>query len=139
MANEMIDTSDGEIPGELKKPAGMKRANQVAAIILFLFSVFITIEALAWPLSNKYGPGPGLFPFGLGILLAILSISLFIEASSSKKKDKPSPFPDNTGLKSVGLVVVGLIGFALLIIYLGYVLAALIFVLFIMGCTTRQY
>lgn len=124
----------------LAEPAatGMKRSNQVAAIILFLFSIYMIFESLQMKLFDQYGPGPGLFPFGLGIILAILSVALFIEYASSRKKDKASPFPERAALISVGLVIVALIGYALVINTLGYVITTFIFVLFLMGVVQRD-
>lgn len=127
-----------ETPSVEPAAAGMKRSNQVAAIILFLFSIYMISSSLRMRLSDQYGPGPGLFPFGLGIILAILSVALFIEYTSSRKKDKASPFPQRGALLSVGLVILALIGYALVINSLGYVITTFFFVLFLMGVVQRD-
>jgi len=136
MANESQRVD--ETPSVEPATTGMKRSNQVAAIILFLFSIYMISDSLKMRLFDQYGPGPGLFPFGLGIILTILSVALFIEYASSRKKDKASPFPQRSALISVGLVIVGLIGYALVINTLGYVITTFIFVLFLMGVVQRD-
>jgi putative tricarboxylic transport membrane protein len=133
MANQGTEPGTASTTESELKPTGMKRANQVAAIILFSVAGYIIAQALGMRLKDEYGPGPGLFPFGLGVILAVLSASLFIEHSSSRKQDKASPFPDRKGSIAVGLVILALLAYILLINTLGFVLTTLLFVLFLMG------
>jgi len=51
-------------------------ADRVSAALLFLFSVFVIVEARTLPYWTSNSPGPGFLPFWLGVLLACASIAL---------------------------------------------------------------
>jgi len=120
------------------KPTGKKRADAIAAIILISFSGYVIIESLTMPIYAQYGPGPGLFPLGLGILLAVLSVALLWDGINPGKTDKPSPFQEKKGLVSITLAILGLVGYAILITKLGYLITTFLLVIFLMMVVARD-
>mgnify|MGYP000114954749 CR=1 FL=1 len=123
---------------ENKSKGSKKRADQIAAVVLFLFACYITYGALKMPLFDKYGPSAGLFPLIVGISLAILASSLFLEAVNPRLVDGPSPFPQGKEMIAPPLVIISLIGYTLVISHLGYLLTTFIFVIFLMGVVQRN-
>jgi len=123
--------------GEQEKE-GEKRDNVIASTILLAFSGYIIFESLSMPIYAQYGPGPGMFPLGLGIMLAVLSLFLMWEGLNPKKEDERSKFKDKRGLLNTGLLLLGLIGFAILISILGYLLTTFILVVFLMKVVARD-
>jgi putative tricarboxylic transport membrane protein len=137
MSEEFVD--DNVVPvSENIKPTGKKRADAIAAIILISFSGYVIIESLTMPIYAQYGPGPGLFPLGLGILLAVLSVALLWDGINPGKTDKPSPFQEKKGLVSITLAILGLVGYAILITKLGYLITTFLLVIFLMMVVARD-
>ena len=137
MSEEFVD--DNVVPvSENIKPTGRKRADAIAAIILISFSGYVIIESLTMPIYAQYGPGPGLFPLGLGILLAVLSVALLWDGINPGKTDKPSPFQEKKGLVSITLAILGLVGYAILITKLGYLITTFLLVIFLMMVVARD-
>lgn len=121
-----------------KKTTGKKKADTITAIILLVFSGYMIAESLTMAISSEYGPGPGMFPLGLGIMLAALSLALLWDGLNPRVKDKPSKFQNKKGLLSAGLLVLGLIGYALFIPKLGYLLTTFLLVMFLMSVVARD-
>lgn len=120
------------------KPTGKKRDDAITAIVLLVFSGFVISEALSMSISAEYGPGPGMFPLILGISLAVLSLLLLWDGINPRTKDKASKFQNKAGLLASGLMVLGLVGYALVITKLGYLLTTFLLVLFLMGVVARD-
>lgn len=68
-------------------PPASAKADRVAAALLFLFSIFVVVEALALPYWTANAPGPGFVPFWLGALLACASIGVFARTIRSGVAD----------------------------------------------------
>ncbi|HEY9088880.1 MAG TPA: tripartite tricarboxylate transporter TctB family protein [Anaerolineaceae bacterium] len=137
MSDVIIEEGQAATPASEYK-TGRKKADAITAVVLLAFAAYMIAESLSMPIQSQYGPGPGLFPLGLGMILAVLSIALFWDGVNPKVKDKPSKFQNKRGLLSSSLVVVGLVGYALLINWLGYLLTTFFLVLFLMGVVARD-
>lgn len=130
---------DSHLPEANKKEStGKKKTDAITAVVLLAFSAYIIIGSLNMKLSSEYGPGPGFFPLGLGMILAILSLGLLWDGINPRKKDKPSPFKDPKRTLTAGLAILALVGYALLITKLGYLLTTFLLVLFLMGVVARD-
>lgn len=121
-----------------KKSTGRKKTDTITAIVLLVFSGYLIAESLTMAISSEYGPGPGMFPLGLGIILAVLSLALLWDGLNPRVKDKPSKFQNQRGLLAAGLVVVGLVGYAVLISLLGYLLTTFLLVIFLMAVVAKD-
>lgn len=112
----------------------MKRANQVASIVLFLFSIALMIESRKLVFTAEFGrPGAGFFPFWLGVLLAILSFQLFLQNRPTEaERDEASPFADLRRLGKPALILASLFVFALTLPFLGFLVAIGLFLAFLL-------
>jgi putative tricarboxylic transport membrane protein len=137
MSDLSVEEKPDSQPTE-NRATGKKRADGIAGLVLLAFSAYVIIESLSMDLSSEYGPGPGFFPLGLGIILAVLSFLLIVENLNPRKKDKASPFKKKKGIYSAGLALLGLIGYALLIKVLGYLITTFLLVIFLMGVVARD-
>lgn len=138
MSDVVIEESETAPTAAGEKKTGRKKADAITAVVLLAFSAFMIVESLSMPISSQYGPGPGLFPLGLGILLAILSLALLWDGVNPKVADKPSKFQNKRGLLSSALVIVGLVGYALTITWLGYLITTFLLVIFLMKVVAKD-
>jgi putative tricarboxylic transport membrane protein len=97
------------------------------------FSIFIASSALKLGIGTINDPGPGLFPFISAVFLFILSSSL----SLGSFKDRVSPDVSKSEVRygKVIFIIASLLGYSLLLDFLGFLLITFIFmfVLFLMG------
>lgn len=122
-----------------KPTLGMKRLDQIAAIVLLSLSAYVIAQSLRMPQWVEFAPGFGFFPFWLGVLMAILSVLLLIDAARRPAAhDEPNPFPKGTALLAVLGSMVALCAYALLLETLGYILTTLFSVAFLMGVVQRD-
>lgn len=118
---------------------GMKRLDQMAAIVLLALSAYVVAQSLRMPLWVEFAPGYGFFPFWLGVLMAALSALLLVDAARRPAaRDEPNPFPKGTALLAVLGSMGVLVGYALFLESLGYILTTLLSVAFLMGVVQRD-
>ena len=90
--------------------------DRIGAVAMFLFGVFWAWVGMRYPMvSRDGGPGAGVLPTALGVIIAALALASFFR-----------PDVDRIALPQIGriLVILGaLIGYALLLDPLGYVIA----------------
>jgi len=103
-----------------------------------LFSIFILVESYGLNLGSWRMPGPGYFPFGAGLLLGIVSLIELI-----KTLRKPISGPIDTGSEplrwqNIILTLVSLVGYALLLNRLGFILCTFFFVVFLRWTMTSR-
>ncbi len=117
----------------------MKKADQITAIVLLLFSAFVIEESAKMTLFVEFAPGYGFFPFWLGILMAILSIMLYVDASRRpEERDELAPIPGREALIKVALILGGLGVYAFLMEITGYVVDTLLLVVLLLGVVERE-
>ncbi|MCL4488001.1 MAG: tripartite tricarboxylate transporter TctB family protein [Chloroflexi bacterium] len=105
----------------------MKKADQITAIVLAVFSLLVIEESAKMQLTAEFAPGYGFFPFWLGVLMLILSIMLLVDARQRPEAlDEKAPFPERQGLVNVALVLAALGVYAFLMEPLGYILDTLL-------------
>ena len=115
----------------------MTRADRISATLLFLFSLFVIVEARALPYWTANSPGPGFLPFWLGVLLACASASMFARTLRAGRAEAPpdtltlQPMPDRTDAVRLTIVVCLTAAAAALTLVIGLVLASAVF----MGAT----
>ncbi len=99
----------------------MKRGWQVAAgALLALFAVF-AFEAYQLKLSDTLGPGPGFFPFWLGVLGGGLAVLLLVQLRRGRVDlGEQSLTFERTGVRSIVLVMVGLVVATALLDVIGF-------------------
>ena len=90
--------------------------DRIGAVAMFLFGVFWAWVGMRYPMvSRDGGPGAGVLPTALGVIIAALALASFFR-----------PDVDRIALPQIGRILVilaALIGYALLLDPLGYVIA----------------
>ena len=106
----------------------MKRGWQVATVALLVLFAFFAYESLQLSLRDALGPGPGFFPFWLSVLGGVLGLALLIHLKLGRVDLGAEALTfERAGVRSVVLIVVGLIAATALLDLAGFRLAMLIF------------
>jgi putative tricarboxylic transport membrane protein len=119
----------------------MKRGWQVAAWALLAIFAFFAYESFQLSLSDALGPGPGFFPFWLGVLAAVLAAVLLAQLHFNRVELGAEALEfDRAGVRSVVLVLAGLIVGTALLEVIGFRLSMLllmVFLLAVLGARSR--
>jgi hypothetical protein len=84
--------------------------------------------ALSFPLGNVARPGPGFFPVGVGVFLCLAAAALAITLYRGARAPAASAGAEPDARARVAATVLGLVGFSLLLPWLGYPVCAFVFV-----------
>jgi putative tricarboxylic transport membrane protein len=112
----------------------MKRGWQAAVAVLLLLFAFFAFESLRLSLRDALGPGPGFFPFWLSVVGGLLAVVLLVQVGRGR-----ADFETDTlkfELRSVALVLGGLVVATALLEALGFriaMLALLVYLLLALG------
>ena len=106
----------------------MKRGWQTASVAMLVLFAYFAYESLQLSLRDSLGPGPGFFPFWLSVMGAVLSLVLLgqIKLGRADLGSEQLTF-DRAGVRSVVLVVVGLIASCALLDLAGFRISMLLF------------
>ncbi|MBI4790575.1 MAG: tripartite tricarboxylate transporter TctB family protein [Chloroflexi bacterium] len=117
----------------------MKKADQITAIVLLLFSAFVIAESSKMTLMVEFAPGYGFFPFWLGILMAVLSVMLFVDARRRPEAlDESASFPSKPIFLNVLLVLASLGVYAFLMELVGYMVDTLLLAFVLVGLVEKE-
>jgi putative tricarboxylic transport membrane protein len=106
----------------------MKRGWQAATVALLVLFGFFAYESLQLSLRDTLGPGPGFFPFWLSVLGGVLGLMLLIQLKLGRADLGAEALAfERAGVRSVVLVVVGLVAATALLDLAGFRLSMLIF------------
>src|SRR5687768_13961264 len=106
----------------------MKRGWQVATVALLVLFAFFAYESLQLSLRDTLGPGPGFFPFWLSVLGGLLGLMLLIQVKLGRADLGAEALSfDRAGVRSVVLIVVGLVAATALLDLAGFRLSMLVF------------
>ena len=115
----------------------MKRGWQLATVALLVLFGWFAYASLQLSLRDSLGPGPGFFPFWLSALGGVLALILLIQLSLGRTDLGAETLSfDREGVRSVMLVIVGLIAATALLDFAGFRLSMLLFnayVLIVLG------
>ena len=108
----------------------MKRGWQAAVAVLLVVFAFFAVESLRLSLRDALGPGPGFFPFWLSVAGGVLGVILLVQLH---RENEPEELKfDRAGLRGVGLVLAGLVVAAALLEVLGFRLAMLLLLVYLL-------
>lgn len=118
----------------------MRRYYQVTGLLALAMSGYVMVESRTnLNYYTEYGPGPGFLPFWLGVLLAGLSLAWLVQVSFRPVEAKAKGFiPPREGVARVLSAIVALLLFAFLMSALGFQLALLLFLWFLLLRLGRQ-
>ena len=106
----------------------MKRGWQAASVAMLVLFAFFGYESLQLSLRDALGPGPGFFPFWLSVIGAVLSLVLLgqLRLGRANLGTEALSF-DRAGVRSVVLMLAGLIAATALLDIAGFRLSMLFF------------
>ena len=116
---------------------------RTAELVADLFWVFLGLGICLYALHLKLwaaatGPGSGFLPFIAGVFVGLIGLALLIREWSRRPREPGAPFwEDADGRNRVGMVVVALCVMAYLMPILGFLLAAVLVMTFLLGLTER--
>jgi putative tricarboxylic transport membrane protein len=99
-----------------------------------LFPLYVCFESWRLGIGSFFRPGAGFFPFYSSLLLGALSLTVVFLTFRGKVK-KAEPWTDVGNTATVSLAV---LGFALLLIPLGFVVTTFIFIFFLLRAVERR-
>ncbi len=99
-----------------------------------LFSFYVCFESWRLGVGSFFRPGAGFFPFYSSALLGVLSLILGFFTFRGKV-EKADPWTDAGNTVTVSLA---LLGFALLLTWLGFVITTFLFILFLLRAVERR-
>ncbi len=119
----------------------MRRIYQVSSLLALALGGYLIYQGFVLGLAGQYfGPGPGFFAFWVGVALAMVSIIWGCVVSWQPVAPMPADFiPNRRGMLRVSLVVIALVAFNLLLEPVGYNLAMLGLLLFLLFAFGREY
>ncbi|MDR6953073.1 hypothetical protein J2X65_002434 [Ancylobacter sp. 3268] len=109
----------------------MRTTNLIAAFVLLALSVMVLSGT--WYLSYwaDFAPGSAFAPFWVAMTGVVLAVALFV-ATLLDDSGEPHSFPDRHGLVRVAALTAGLWLMVLLIPLVGFVMAGILFCLFLL-------
>ncbi|MGH8690703.1 MAG: tripartite tricarboxylate transporter TctB family protein [Burkholderiales bacterium] len=111
----------------------MKRGWQAAVAVLLVVFAFFAFESLRLSLRDALGPGPGFFPFWLSVAGGVLGVVLILQLHWGRLEvDAEILKFDRAGLRGVALVLGGLVVATALLEALGFRLAMLGFLAYLL-------
>jgi putative tricarboxylic transport membrane protein len=110
-----------------------RERDRITALVWLVVAIAICFGSVRLSLGNFHHPGPGFFSFVSGAVLGILSLVVFFQSLRKQAGDKRKAFWPNPGrgLKMT-YVVIALILYAIGMNYLGFSLATLLFLGFLL-------
>jgi putative tricarboxylic transport membrane protein len=111
----------------------MKAFDRGSSLFWLLLSVYVCIASLRMGIGSPRNPGMGFLTFGAAGILGILSLALFVQSFFSRNRDGVAPAFSGILWKRLSFVLLAMIGYALSVNSLGYVLSTflLMFLLFL--------
>lgn len=109
----------------------MRMTNYVAAVALLALSVVVLAGTWNLPYWADFAPGSAFAPLWVAVIGIALSLALFI-ATWLQDEAEPHSFPDRHGLLRVGGLVAALWLMVLLIPITGFIVAGILFCLFLL-------
>jgi len=117
----------------------LKKADQIAGIVVLLFSGLVIAESLRIPEQavavgrTNFAPVPGFLPFWAGVILAIFATMLIVGASlRPAEPGKEAVFPRGWALASVALLAASVAAYIFLLDVLGYLVDTLLINVFLL-------
>lgn len=112
----------------------MINADRWTGLFFLGFSLYVCFESWRLGLGSYFRPGAGFFPFYSSLLLGILALSLILPTFHGNLEQGESW----VNLGDILMVSLAMLGFALLLNWLGFVSTAFLFILFLLHVIERR-
>ena len=114
----------------------MRRRELAAAAVLLVFGLFAVTQARGLRFGTVAAPGPGFFPLCLAIALSLAGIGLLVHAW--RAAPAPAPVPTGVRRSAVAGTLASLLVYALVLEWLGFLLATFALLVFFFRALQRQ-
>lgn len=112
----------------------MVKADRWIGLFFSLFALYICVEGIRLGLGTYHRPGPGFIPFYAGLILGVLSLAVCLWGFLGQT-DNPERW-QNRG--QIAMVFLAIVGFTLLVEWLGFMLTAFLLVAFLLKVVERR-
>jgi len=111
----------------------MEHKDRMGSLVGLVLSILIGIESLRLPggIGTWNDPGPGFFPFGAAIIMGGLCLGLYAKASRTRPAGPKGSWYIKERWKKLALILVILLGFALFLEKLGFILSTFLLLFFL--------
>ena len=119
----------------------MRRRELIAAAVLLAFGLFAVAQARGLRFGTVAAPGPGFFPLGLATALCLAAVGLIVRAWRAAPAGAPAPAPAPTAGPrrfAVAGTLGALLVYALVLEWLGFLLATFALLVFFFRALQRQ-
>lgn len=112
----------------------MVKADRWIGFLFALFSLYVCVESVRLGLGTYQQPGAGFVPFCAGVILGLLSLALiFLVFARDAKRAETWHNPNR-----ILMVFLAILGFTLLLEWLGFILSALLLIWFLLKVVERR-
>jgi putative tricarboxylic transport membrane protein len=112
----------------------MINTDRWTGFFFILFSLYVCFESWRLGIGSFFRPGAGFFPFYSSLLLGVLSLTLALFTFRGKV-EKAESWTDVGNTLTVSLAV---LGFALLLMPLGFLVTTFLFIFFLLRAVERR-
>ena len=116
----------------------MKKANVGSGFFFLAISILICVESLRFDFGKWSEPGPGFLPFWCGLIMASLSSFLVIQAISKEPSIPGAKLFGNIRWRKWLLALGSILGYALLLESLGFLLCTLLLMTILLAFVEPQ-
>lgn len=115
----------------------MTRADIVIGLLLAAGFGAVLWEASTFQYGTEFAPGPGFAPVWLGVMGIVLGLFIAatafraVKGAAAQREESSEISLERAGLTRVAATLLGLVGFILLVPWLGLALAVLVFLLYL--------
>jgi putative tricarboxylic transport membrane protein len=119
----------------------LKKSDLIPALIWLGLGIAVAVGSYRLELGTMHTPGPGLMPFILGVILSLCSLPILVRSIKMtiiKAKKRNESIWSGVEFKKLIVVLVSLIGYAVLIERIGYVVITFLVLLVLFKTVETQ-
>jgi putative tricarboxylic transport membrane protein len=111
----------------------LQKSDRLSALFFIGISLFVCQQSARVGLGTLWDPGPGLMPFGAGAGVGLLALGILVRSFLTKEPRLESEKEEGSlGRGRFLLICTSLFVYSIAVMWLGFILATFLFVLFIL-------
>jgi putative tricarboxylic transport membrane protein len=117
----------------------MRRLDLISGVLCFIISILAAIESYRLDLGSFQKPGSGFLPFVAGSVLGLLSLLIFLQSLLAREeRGGEDHWPNPKGWPKAAIVFMALLGYALSVEKLGFLVTTFFLILFLLKTIDPQ-